>query len=63
MESLRSGLQAVERTLTDPSLYNDDARKEELTGLLKQQAGLRAELEESESLWLEASEKLEQSAP
>jgi ATP-binding cassette subfamily F protein 3 len=63
METLRKNLLDVERTLSDPSLYGDDGRKEELTGLLKQQAGLRAELEESESLWLEASEKLEQSAP
>jgi ATP-binding cassette subfamily F protein 3 len=63
METLRTGLLDVEQILSDPSLYSDDDRKEELTGLLKKQAGLRADLEESESLWLEASEKLEQSAP
>ena len=59
MASLRSQLDAFEKRLGDESLYADQDRKDELTGLLQQQADTRADLQALESNWLEASEALE----
>ncbi len=60
MAGLRDSLQSLEQQLADEALYQDAARKPELTGLIKQQAEQRGELEQLEWQWLEASEALEQ---
>jgi ATP-binding cassette subfamily F protein 3 len=60
LESLRSALVALDDRLAHEGLYADPGRAEEITGLLREQAGLRSRLEELESDWLEASEALEQ---
>jgi hypothetical protein len=49
-----------ELQLADECLYRDSSRKNELTGLLKTQAGLKSTLEQLEWDWLEASEALEE---
>jgi len=59
MEKCRKGLQGLESSLHDESLYTDAARKEEMTQLLQKQAELKASLETLEWEWLEASESLE----
>ena len=58
--SIRSALAALDSRLADESLYADPARAGEITGLLREQAGLRSRLEELEGDWLDASEALEQ---
>ena len=60
LEKTRTDLEGLERTLSDTGIYNDPARKEELTGLLQEQAGLRSEADRLESAWLDASETLEE---
>ena len=60
LESLRTALGTLDERLADESLYSDASRAEEITGLLREQAGLRSRLEELESDWLDASEALEQ---
>jgi ATP-binding cassette subfamily F protein 3 len=50
----------LEQVLADNRIYTDEARKEELTGLLQEQAGLKSKLDDLESDWLIASEALEQ---
>lgn len=55
----RTDLAGLEQILVDESLYTDASRKEEMTRLLQQQAGLKSSLETLEWEWLEASEKLE----
>ncbi len=59
MNQHRTDLSRVEKLLVDESLYTDAARKEEMTRLLLEQAGLKSSLEALEWEWLEASEKLE----
>ena len=58
--ALRADLGALDERLADASLYTDAGSAEEITGLLREQAGLRSRLEELESDWLDASEALEQ---
>ena len=55
----RTDLADIEQCLADEALYTDAGRKEEMTGLLVRQAGLRSAIENLEWEWLEASEKLE----
>lgn len=59
LEQARKDLDRLEVTLADTRIYTDESRKEELTGLLQQQAGLRSDLDRLESDWLSASEALE----
>jgi len=59
LESLRADLGALDERLADASLYTDAGRAEEITGLLREQAGLRSSIEELEGDWLDASEALE----
>ena len=63
LESLRSALAALDDRLADESLYADPGRAGEITGLLREQAGLRSRLDELEGDWLDASEALEQARP
>jgi ATP-binding cassette subfamily F protein 3 len=60
LEGLRKELERLEDVLADNRIYTDDSRKEELTGLLQEQAGLRSRLDDLEWDWLSASEALEQ---
>jgi len=60
MSQQRTDLAGLEKTLLDETLYTDSHRKEEMTGLLQQQAALKSSLETLEWEWLEASERLEQ---
>lgn len=62
IETLTQQLASVEQALADPALYETDADKERLTGLLKQQGALGNDLEAAESQWLEASEAYETAA-
>ena len=59
IEKRRGEIGRLEKVLADPGIYTDASRKEELTGLLREQADLRLEIESLESAWLEASEALE----
>jgi ATP-binding cassette subfamily F protein 3 len=56
----RSELEALESKLADAALYSDAARKDELTGLIQEQARLKSAIAMLEWQWLEASEALEQ---
>ena len=60
LASNRSRLDALEARLADESIYADQARKDELTQLVRDQAAVRASVESLEWEWLEASEELEQ---
>ena len=62
MNNHRADLDGLTTTLLDESLYTDASRKQEMTGLLRQQAEIKSALETLEWEWLEASEKLEQAA-
>ena len=62
MEAAQSELEKGEQTLADPDLYSDAGRKDELTGLLQEQAGLKSSVEELEHAWLDASEALEKAS-
>jgi ATP-binding cassette subfamily F protein 3 len=55
----RTEIEALEKKLADPALYSDPDRTREMTGLVREQAALRAEIESLETQWLEASEALE----
>jgi len=55
----RMELEILEKQLADEKLYTDPGRKEEMTGLIKQQGPMKALLETLEWEWLEASEALE----
>ena len=55
----RAGLESVQARLADPGLYTDARRKDEITGLLREQAAGRSALAALESEWLEASAALE----
>jgi len=59
LEASRAALDAVEHRLTDSRLYTDGSKKDELTGLLREQAGLRSTLEDLEADWLAASAELD----
>ena len=59
LESRRDALQELERRLADTALYTDASRKDEMTGLLREQADLRVDLERLESDWLETSAALD----
>lgn len=58
LDSLSAALDKAQARLADGDLY-EPGRREDLTGLLKQQAGLKADIEQVESDWMEASEELE----
>ena len=60
LESRRDELQALERRLADTTLYTDDSRKDEMTGLLREQAGLKADMDRLEADWLDASTALDE---
>ncbi len=55
----RMELEMLEKRLADETLYTDPGRKEEMTGLIRQQGSIKASLETLEWEWLEASEALE----
>jgi len=55
----RKELEILETRLADETLYTDPGRKEEMTGLIKQQSPIKALMETLEWEWLEASEALE----
>jgi ATP-binding cassette subfamily F protein 3 len=55
----RTEIEALEKKLADPALYSDPDRTREMTGLVREQASLRAEIESLETQWLDASEALE----
>ena len=55
----RMELEMLEKRLADETLYTDSARKQELTGLIKQQGAIKVVMESNEWEWLEASEALE----
>jgi ATP-binding cassette subfamily F protein 3 len=55
----RAGLESVQARLADPGLYTDARLKDEITGLLREQAACRSALALLESEWLEASTALE----
>jgi ATP-binding cassette subfamily F protein 3 len=59
MAKLRISLEIIEKQLADDGLYSDASRKDELTGLVRQQGQLRKDIEALEWQWLEASEALE----
>jgi ATP-binding cassette subfamily F protein 3 len=52
-------LETLGKQLADAALYSDPCRKEEMTGLLREQAGLKSDIETLEWEWFEASEALE----
>jgi ATP-binding cassette subfamily F protein 3 len=58
----RSRLDRIDEKLADAGLYSDPGRRDELTGLMRDQAGLKSSIAKMESDWLEASEALEQAA-
>jgi ATP-binding cassette subfamily F protein 3 len=60
LESKRSRLAEVEAGLVDESIYSDPNRKDELTGLIREQAAVKSSIEQLEGEWLDASEALEQ---
>jgi ATP-binding cassette subfamily F protein 3 len=55
----RMELEMLEKRLADATLYTDPGRKEELTGLIRQQGSIKTAMESLEWEWLEASEALE----
>ncbi|NIP19358.1 MAG: ATP-binding cassette domain-containing protein [Xanthomonadales bacterium] len=55
----RMELEMLDNRLSAGDLYTDAGRKDELTGLVKRQASVRAQIESLEEEWLEASEELE----
>ncbi|OUR74228.1 ABC transporter ATP-binding protein [Methylophaga sp. 41_12_T18] len=58
MDKLQTKLTAVEEQLADGSLY-EDSNKDKLKALLRDQAAIKSELEQTESDWFEASDALE----
>lgn len=59
MKVHRSELGKVEQELHDETLYTDESRKQEMTGLMQKQAELKETLAALEWDWLELSEALE----
>lgn len=58
MAKLQRQMEQVESELSDPGLY--EANNSELPALLKQQGQIKQELNDTEELWLEKSEELEE---
>ena len=58
LDRQRAALTELDEALADPTLYEDE-RRPELRALLQQQGDLRQRLEDTETAWLEASERLE----
>jgi len=56
----RQDLATLECELADPALYSEPQRKDEMTALLRERAELSSRMDSLETLWLEASEALEQ---
>lgn len=61
LDQYHAKLSALDEQLADPQLY-DAAQKEQLKLLIKQQAELKAALQQIEMDWLSASEQLEMAA-
>lgn len=59
MAELNEQKREIETQMSEPSLYESD-NKTTLTQLITRQAHINADLEESEMLWLDAQEQLEQ---
>ena len=59
LDKLQAGLSEVEEALGDPSLYEESA-KDRLKVLLDQQSSLKKEVTDTEEVWMEALEELEQ---
>jgi ATP-binding cassette subfamily F protein 3 len=62
LASNRSRLSELEACLADESIYTDPDRKDEVAGLVQDQATTKSTIESLEWEWLEASEKLEQAS-
>ncbi len=60
LEARRGLMQTIEEKLSDPDIYSEPARKEELTVIIREQAEHKSAIESLEWEWLEASELLEQ---
>ena len=60
LEACRSSMQTIEEKLSDPEIYSEPARKDELTAIIREQAEHKSTIESLEWEWLEASELLEQ---
>jgi len=58
----RARLAELEAGLADAAIYADPERKDELTGMIRDQAMVKAAIESLEWDWLEASEELEQAS-
>ena len=59
MEKLQAKLAAVEEQLADPAIYEESAKGQALSELLKSQGPLKEELEHVELEWMSLSEELE----
>jgi len=59
LSGCRNELAILEGKISDPDLYRDRERQDELTDLLRDQAKLRAGIQALEDQWLEAGEALE----
>jgi ATP-binding cassette subfamily F protein 3 len=55
----RARLERVQALLADPGLYTDARRKDEITGLLREQAACRSSLAAFEAEWMTASDDFE----
>jgi ATP-binding cassette subfamily F protein 3 len=62
IQQLRTQIAATEDRLRDETLYTDASRKDEIAGLMQQQAERKTALERLDQAWLEASEDLEEAA-
>ncbi|WP_280562554.1 ATP-binding cassette domain-containing protein [Chromohalobacter sp. 48-RD10] len=60
MSKAQAELEQLETALADEGLYQDSARKEELTDLLGRQGDAQSRLETLEQRWLEAEEAIEE---
>ncbi|MEO5572995.1 MAG: ATP-binding cassette domain-containing protein [Gammaproteobacteria bacterium] len=60
IEKLTAETRAIEATLADPAIY-EPANKDQLKAAVMRQAQLAESLRETEKIWLEASETLEES--
>ncbi|MCK2045822.1 ABC-F family ATP-binding cassette domain-containing protein [Chromohalobacter moromii] len=60
MSQAQTELENLEAALADEGLYQDGARKEELTDLLGRQGDTQSRLETLEQRWLEAEEAIEE---
>ena len=59
LNAKRTLLESLEKTLADESIYSDQGRKDELRQAIRSQSSAKAEIDDLEWQWLEASEKLE----